>query len=306
VISIGFYGECGHLGGESIAEAVGGCPIAYRDMVANYLDTGNTFIVAAGWVDDVLDRKNLRVGGLAVLTDGQWLWPAVLGYYVRTYGVSVPAEFLAHVVSGATVPELSIDDLIEIEKSLANERRLQRKNPSIATEHEEAVSALVNRELSPADFLSLFGSSDGQELSRSLLADAVQRKDGRGVGLALVTNTVFGFSIELMPALLELMAVSWHSSHESVVRALGALGSEEAVYALFFATQWVPEDRKFDTSRTLATTAVWALGAIPGERATNLLKVLAQWEVHEIVRKGAVNQLDLRERAGKRRVRKTK
>jgi hypothetical protein len=162
-------------------------------------------------------------------------------------------------------------------------------------EQQEAAFLLTRKEISPADFLSLFGSSNGQELARNLLADAIRRKDGKDAEWALTVNYVFGFSIESMADLLELLSASWHSRHEDVVTALGRFRSEDTVYALFFATQWVPESLEFDDARALATKAVWALGAVPGERATNLLKVLAESEGNEIVRKGAVNQLKRRQ-----------
>jgi hypothetical protein len=120
VITIGFFRECGN-GLGSLLEVLDGCPISVREKVADYLDAGHALMATSCRVDDVIDSKNLKVAALAVLNDGRWTWPAVFGYYVRTYGVSVPAEFLAHVVSGATVPELSMEDFIEIEKSLANE-----------------------------------------------------------------------------------------------------------------------------------------------------------------------------------------
>ena len=67
-----------------------------------------------------------------------------------------------------------------------------------------------------------------------------------------------------------------------VLRIMGTtrfdLVTVSAAFALFFATQWVPEYLEFDDARALAKKALWAFGSIPGERALCLLKLLAKWE----------------------------
>jgi hypothetical protein len=127
-----------------------------------------------------------------------------------------------------------------------------------------------------------------------LLAAAVRCKDGEDVDLALIASFKFGFSLESLQDLLDLMSADWHCRHEDVVTALGTLRSPYSVYALFFATQWVPGYLEFDDARALATKALWALGGIPGEQAASLLKVLANWD-DLIIREGAAAQLERRE-----------
>ena len=49
-----------------------------------------------------------------VLTDGVWLWPAVLSYYVARYHVKLDPEFVAHASANNWIirqPEVKLDNL---------------------------------------------------------------------------------------------------------------------------------------------------------------------------------------------------
>lgn len=45
---------------------------------------------------DVLREDHKPITVLETLTDGTWLWPSDLAYYVRTYHARVPEELIAH------------------------------------------------------------------------------------------------------------------------------------------------------------------------------------------------------------------
>ena len=64
--------------------------------VAKYLRSGNAVVTPGVLVDDVLDPTKTRVAPLWILTDGAWVWPADLAYYVETYSCGLPQEFLDH------------------------------------------------------------------------------------------------------------------------------------------------------------------------------------------------------------------
>ncbi len=70
-------------------------------------------------------------------------------------------------------------------------------------DQKQAVLSLASGKVSTAQFLDLFGSADGEELCCELLADAVQRRDGGDVDLALVASFKFGFSPGSLPFLLD-------------------------------------------------------------------------------------------------------
>jgi len=68
-------------------------------------------------VDDWFDKNSIDIANLEVRTDGVWVWPGDLPYYVRRSGVEVPAEMLAHMAKrGWTAPPLTQEELLAAEK----------------------------------------------------------------------------------------------------------------------------------------------------------------------------------------------
>ena len=58
------------------------------------MDEGCTVIVSPGVTKDVIDETAGSAGTGSACTDGKWLWPDDLSYYVRKYNISIPADFL--------------------------------------------------------------------------------------------------------------------------------------------------------------------------------------------------------------------
>lgn len=113
----GFYREMdGTEELPSIHDAVGRLEVDDKEALVQYLRDGRGVIVAPTWVVDVLDPEGeAKAGGLGFLTDGEWIWPQALSYYVDRYDVSVSEAFIGHARSnGWAVPELSVDRLTEI------------------------------------------------------------------------------------------------------------------------------------------------------------------------------------------------
>jgi hypothetical protein len=49
-------------------------------------------------------------------TDGRWVWPRDLAYYVREYHVRLPPEFVEHICeSGRKAPEFTREDMERLE-----------------------------------------------------------------------------------------------------------------------------------------------------------------------------------------------
>lgn len=71
--------------------------VSTRELIANYLDAGVTFLVYRGlsWCRFFCDRPM----GDAELTDGKWVWPQDLSHYVRDHNVRLPDEFVEYVRS---------------------------------------------------------------------------------------------------------------------------------------------------------------------------------------------------------------
>lgn len=105
LIRIGFFTELEH--GDSEAFALSdllGNParpaerLPNEDLVASYLESGHRLRTATGLAFDVLDdsEDDIAIGPPHLLTDGRYVWPADLPYYLRRYHVPLLASTLIH------------------------------------------------------------------------------------------------------------------------------------------------------------------------------------------------------------------
>jgi hypothetical protein len=79
-----------------------------------YLARGHV-LAASGAVDDVLDPARQRVVAAQVRTDGVWVWPNEITYYIPRYGLAILPDFVAHArAKHWLIPELSRDQLVEL------------------------------------------------------------------------------------------------------------------------------------------------------------------------------------------------
>ncbi|MFE7113159.1 HEAT repeat domain-containing protein [Streptomyces sp. NPDC057575] len=144
------------------------------------------------------------------------------------------------------------------------------------------------------EVLAHFGESDGGALALRLLRDAMERRDADDVDMALILHAAAGASgEEFLEPLTELFPAEWHRKHEDIVSTLGKLRSPKTVPTLVLATRWVPERLEWDENRALAVKAIWALGAVPGPEAREVLEGLRDDE-NEIIRENALKQLTRR------------
>lgn len=67
-----------------------------RERLVGYLAGGELHVCTSGVVRDVLRPSSAPVGTASSLTDHTHVWPSVLAYYVRTYGIALPDEFIEH------------------------------------------------------------------------------------------------------------------------------------------------------------------------------------------------------------------
>ncbi|MEV4754979.1 hypothetical protein AB0J86_07685 [Micromonospora sp. NPDC049559] len=92
---VGFFGSA-----EEIAGATADVAHSWEPSVTDYLRQGAVVLSSPGWEDDRLNEDVKMISGsAAVLTDGEWIWPGSLAYYVSTYHVNLPGEFIDHVAS---------------------------------------------------------------------------------------------------------------------------------------------------------------------------------------------------------------
>ncbi len=66
-----------------------------KEKITAYLTSGNVLFMAYGVSKDVLCFGKI-IGTMAILTDGIWVWPKDLAYYVEEYDVALPDDFITH------------------------------------------------------------------------------------------------------------------------------------------------------------------------------------------------------------------
>jgi len=86
------------------------------NLAANYLDNGTCIAETTGAIlHDELDPERPVIGPFRTLTDGIYIWPSDLPYYVRQYHVAVPAELLSAARHGLppALSESEVDDVVD-------------------------------------------------------------------------------------------------------------------------------------------------------------------------------------------------
>src|SRR5262245_21477278 len=114
----GFFRELRHgdPGGPSLRDVIATTPQPEQELIAHYLDTGEVLATTGSLVDDQLEPATREVARLEVLTDGIWVWPRDLSYYVMTYNAIVPSDFTEHMRRrGWRPPNLTRDELLAVE-----------------------------------------------------------------------------------------------------------------------------------------------------------------------------------------------
>ncbi|MDX2730990.1 hypothetical protein [Streptomyces sp. PA03-2a] len=119
--NLGFFKEFPHgdVEGPSLLECVAKGDVRIQALIADYLEGGAMLAVTAQRVLDVLSDERRDAGPLAIMTDGVWMWPADLAYYVRRYNIALPEDFISHARSlNWVAPDLSPADLLAIEEEM--------------------------------------------------------------------------------------------------------------------------------------------------------------------------------------------
>ncbi|WP_199921216.1 hypothetical protein [Streptomyces globisporus] len=80
-----------------------------------YLRAGSVIAATGSAVHDFLSPANEFIGGLQLLTDGEWFWRTDLAHYVERYHVPLDDRFVDHVrLRGGTPPQLSATELEQV------------------------------------------------------------------------------------------------------------------------------------------------------------------------------------------------
>jgi len=109
---VGFYKELdyGDEDGESLLEAISTVPDIAEGKIIQYLKSGKLLSVIVGFTRDVISKDEKIIGSLETFTDGIWIWPSDLSYYVKEYHIALDKYFILHMNNSSwTINEDAIE-----------------------------------------------------------------------------------------------------------------------------------------------------------------------------------------------------
>lgn len=113
IISQGYYKEMPH--GEptnpSIMDFVGKEDKSIIDKICSYLESGVVLATTPGVVNDVINPDKGAIGTPTALTDGIWVWPGDLSYYVKNYKLKLSDEFIQTMKENNWKVPITLDDI---------------------------------------------------------------------------------------------------------------------------------------------------------------------------------------------------
>jgi len=95
---VGFFSDLsyGHAEEGPLSAAVRAESDDWEPSAVGYLEAGTPIAIAMMVTCDELDPARPEIGPLAILTDGTWVWPSDLAYYLGRYHCPLPDEFVTH------------------------------------------------------------------------------------------------------------------------------------------------------------------------------------------------------------------
>lgn len=113
----GFFRELRHgsHAGPSLRGQIQQAGPIEEGLIVRYLENGAVLAATGSLVDDMLDPRNRGIARLEIVTDGRWVWPRDLAYYVQNYHVRLPSGFVEHMrQNGWQPPDLPKGDLVRL------------------------------------------------------------------------------------------------------------------------------------------------------------------------------------------------
>jgi hypothetical protein len=121
--SVGFFRELRHgdADGPSLKESIRPQPHPDTASMIAYLQGGHVIATTGARVHDALDPSKKYIAVLGVATDGAWIWSTDLSYYVATYNVILPDEFIDHMQrlrwQAPTFTEAQVSELCKLARN---------------------------------------------------------------------------------------------------------------------------------------------------------------------------------------------
>jgi len=86
------------------------------NLICEYLKNGYVLAACGAVVNDVICPENGVIGTPDDVTDGKWIWPADLAYYVQNYNLKLEDEFINYMIEKSwSIPKDIVIDEDEIE-----------------------------------------------------------------------------------------------------------------------------------------------------------------------------------------------
>lgn len=100
----------------------GALTVDRAEKIAAYLTSGHKFAMLPMRSRDLF-QPDKRLPTLSYMTDGDWIWPSDLIYYVTAYRVAIPAEVEAKAVGGGRLTQPIRHDVLDRVKDAFTNRR---------------------------------------------------------------------------------------------------------------------------------------------------------------------------------------
>ena len=79
--------------------------------ILGYLRNGIVIAAASDYSQDVINYENGIAGCPDALTDGKWLWPGDLQYYVKNYSIALDPDFINTMINNNWQTPISEDEI---------------------------------------------------------------------------------------------------------------------------------------------------------------------------------------------------
>jgi hypothetical protein len=74
------------------------------EQVLAYLRSGEVVLNLPGALDDVLDDDRMAAVPIGFRSDGRWVWPDTVSYYLKRHGIAPEPDLLAHALGASSPP----------------------------------------------------------------------------------------------------------------------------------------------------------------------------------------------------------
>ncbi|MCR5627408.1 MAG: hypothetical protein K6F99_08820 [Lachnospiraceae bacterium] len=111
--TVGYYKEMPHgrKTNNSILDSINKEKPENIEKIYQYLRGGVEFIVSPEITQDIIAPEKGTSGIASSYTDGIWLWPGDLAYYVKNYNLKLPDEFISTMKDNDWQISKTIDDM---------------------------------------------------------------------------------------------------------------------------------------------------------------------------------------------------